>query len=1374
MTENRAQLLRRRVAQRRAAPAAPAAAAAPRRAEHLVEAFAAVAAQHPDRTAVQDGLRSWTYRQLDETADRLAAALRAVTADPGRPVGILLERSAWMVAAALAVVRTGSSYVPLDPDSPPARLEMIVEDAEPAALITSRSLTGIAPGGVPAVVVGEPLPEATGTADQTMIDRDTRAYIIFTSGTTGRPKGVQVSHGNLLSLLAAGEGEFHFGPDDVWTLFHSFSFDFSVWEMWGALLHGGRLVVVPAPTAQDPATLRRLLRDERVTVLCQTPSAFTPLITEDTRFADRLPLRWVIFGGETLHFSDLAAWFAKYGDESPRLLNGYGITETTILSSFHRVTEDQLSLRESLIGWPISGTGFVLLDDARTPVPAGEIGELVVTGPGVSLGYLNRPELNEERFIDLPGGQGRGYLSGDLARLTSAGAFAFHGRKDDQVKIRGYRIELGEIEQALRAVAQVTEAAVVVRDLPGRGDSLIAYVVGAGGATLSVESLHEALAVTLPGYMIPRLFIPLERLPLTANGKSDRKALPDPGTAAALTLPAGPERDPADAVEGRILQIITELLHLDRADPEAGFFDLGGHSLLATRLLAAVRSAFDVDVPLREFLREPTARALAAAVRDRQAEPSRHRSGGVSLEKAPRDVYQPATDAQRRLYFLSELQPDSAAYHLHSTLLLEGGLNVQALQRAFSVVVERHAPLRTVLRVENGDLVQVIQPPAPLLLQAEQLPRMPGEDWRESIDRWAHRESVRPFDLGKDPMLRVRLAEVAPGLHVLFVTAHHIAADGWSIALLSRELKALYGHFRSNPDAPMPLAPLPYTYADYAYSMHRWLESPAAETDLVYWEQRLASLPDVHRLPLDHPRPARTNAADTVTTTLTGPVTETIRHTCRDENVTLFTFLQAAFSLLLARRSGTDDIVIGCAVAGRPVSELDDVIGMFVNTLVLRTRLEGATTFRALLARVHEQTTRDLEHQHVPLASLLRRLNPPHHPDHAPLFQMMLVLQNNEPPVLDFDGLDVTSVRSPELGAQAELMLDAVEDDGELTLRWRYHTGLFRRGTIADLADEFGSMLTRFSSSAEARTQPLNNFGPSTPPARTGAPGRDHALVRLRRNGADRPPVFALPGVLGMGESFAQLSAHFQDRSFSAVSTADLVRSLAGRPDAADLAASCARVIAGASGGPVHLVGHSYGGCLALYVAEQLRDRGVPVAGLALLDALDPAAMTKALSGGHDDQFLAFLATLGGLFPDLARHQDTDLRQLLRTESTTSILERVENIIGPHAAGFFDGGLTATFQTYRQMCDLRWPASRPADYPTLLVRATGTAGRPGAADPSGWARHLPGTLQVEHIDASHEGMLRNPHARRLAELLRRFLGEHDDACEAPRRDSAAR
>jgi amino acid adenylation domain-containing protein len=561
----------------------------------LDEGFRRAVSKFPDRVAVRcDGV-ALSYRDLDTRVTELADALDV---DPTAPVGILLDRSIDMVAAALAVIRVGASYVPIDPATPPARVSAILTDAAPSTVITTSALADLVEG--PVLLLDEPLPPGGLVRTST---GDTRAYVIFTSGTTGRPKGVQVTHGNLLRLFTATEAEYGFGSSDVWSLFHSFAFDVSVWEMWGALLYGGCLVIVPREVAKDPVAFRALLRDERVTMLSQTPTAFIQLILEDARHPDRLPLRWIVFAGEALHFSDLRPWVSKYGDTAPALANMYGITETTVHASFRRVRHADLSLRGSHIGIPLSDLDFLLTDDSLTPVPDGSPGEIVVTGPGVAMGYLNRPELTAERFVTLA--NTRGYRSGDLAVRLPTGEYVYHGRKDDQVKIRGFRIELGEVEGAVRAVPEVTQAAVVCRELPGQGPSLVAYVV----TGLPAADLRQRLAQTLPEYMIPVRFEFLESLPINGNGKLDRAALPEPGqhrpqVAAELM----------DPVTARVHSIVAALLNTPAVGTTANFFELGGHSLLATRVLAQVREALGVALSLQDFLRTPTIAALASAV----------------------------------------------------------------------------------------------------------------------------------------------------------------------------------------------------------------------------------------------------------------------------------------------------------------------------------------------------------------------------------------------------------------------------------------------------------------------------------------------------------------------------------------------------------------------------------------------------------------------------------------------------------------------------------------------------------------------------------------------------------------------------------------
>ena len=642
MNEARAERLRRRVARQYgldvASPAPQptdpvahhSSAATPSglaRVSSLVDGFAATVQRHANRTALRCGGQGMSYRELDEASTALAGAVRARASTPEQPVAILLERSAEMVVAALAVLKAGLSYVPLDPATPAARINVILQDAAPVLAITSAELAPMLPEHLPVLGADPPAapagsgPTGAGSAPPAAwpVGSSTRAYLIFTSGTTGRPKGVQVTHGNVLRLFTTTEPLFGFGCQDMWSLFHSFAFDFSVWEVWGALLYGGCVVVVPRQAAKDPAAFRQLLAEERVTMLSQTPTAFAQLIAEDARWDNKLPVTRVMFSGEALHFCDLKPWMAKYGDAVPELINMYGITETTVHASYRRVLTADLDRRTSLIGHPLPDLDFLLVDDDLAPVPRGQLGEIVVTGPGVTSGYLARPELTRERFIELTDGTGnrvRGYRSGDLALITPTGEFEYHGRRDDQVKVRGFRVELGEVEGALRALDCLANAAVVVRELPELGESLVAYVVPSSSGDASASAVRRALKRVLPAYMIPSVVVPLDALPLTHNGKIDRRALPDPTAVPRddTVIEAG------DGVEAMILSILDTLLLTGPVHPTADFFELGGHSLLATQLLADVRDACGVDVPLQQFFRSPTARSLAELVREHGAE----------------------------------------------------------------------------------------------------------------------------------------------------------------------------------------------------------------------------------------------------------------------------------------------------------------------------------------------------------------------------------------------------------------------------------------------------------------------------------------------------------------------------------------------------------------------------------------------------------------------------------------------------------------------------------------------------------------------------------------------------------------------------------
>ncbi|MDX3378615.1 amino acid adenylation domain-containing protein [Streptomyces sp. ME02-6991-2A] len=607
----------------------------------LAEVYEVAARRHPDRLAVSCAGESLTYAQLSSRAQSLARLLAARDIGPGSIVALALPRSLDLVAGLLAVSLSGAAYLPMDPDYPADRLAYMLEDARPAALITDAATADRLPAHeLPLITVDE----AAGFPDGPLSQSDrTRplspqdpAYVIYTSGSTGRPKGVVVTQHNVTRLMTATEHWFAFGPEDVWTLFHSYAFDFSVWELWGALLYGGRVVVVPHLTSRDPQAFLRLLADEQVTVLNQTPSAFYQLAAADREApGHNLALRYVVFGGEALELGRLADWYTRHQENAPTLVNMYGITETTVHVSYLALDrETAASAVSSTIGVNIPDLRVYVLDDRLQPVPPGVTGEMYVAGQGVALGYLGRPDLTAGRFVADPfahlfGESGtRMYRSGDLARRRTDGALEYFGRGDQQVKIRGFRIELGEIEAVLAAHPEVADVAVVVReDVPG-DKRLVGYVVPAPGTDPVPVELREHAAATLPVHMVPSAVVVLDRLPLTGNGKLDRKALPAPGVPV-----GGGGRAPRTVREEQLCSIFAEVLGLPAAGVEDNFFDLGGHSLLAVRLAGRIKSAFGIEVSIGTVFQAPTPAALDSAL-------------DVSREEDPLDVLLPLRPAR--------------------------------------------------------------------------------------------------------------------------------------------------------------------------------------------------------------------------------------------------------------------------------------------------------------------------------------------------------------------------------------------------------------------------------------------------------------------------------------------------------------------------------------------------------------------------------------------------------------------------------------------------------------------------------------------------------------------------------------------------------
>ncbi|MFI5688192.1 amino acid adenylation domain-containing protein [Streptomyces sp. NPDC051636] len=1062
----------------------------------LTELFEEQAAAVPGRTAVTCGDVHLTYAGLNAQANRLARLLTEHGAGPGRVVALALERGVRLLPALLAVLKTGAAYLPLDPGHPAERLRLVVEDAAPVALVTERAHAHLGGASVPTVLLDDPQVTADladrPAGDLTDADRHGPtgpadiAYIIHTSGSTGRPKGVPVPHANVVRLFSAAAEHFAFGPDDVWTLFHSYAFDFSVWETWGALLHGGRLVVVPHAVSRSPRDFLELLHREGVTVLNQTPSAFEQLIDADLeRGGDSGALRYVVFGGEALRPARLRPWADRHGLDRPELVNMYGITETTVHVTHHRLTRADLDdpRRGSVIGRPLSDLRVHLLDAGGRPVPRGASGEMYVSGAGVAAGYLHRPELTAERFLDDPFGPPgtRMYRSGDLARRRPDGTLDYLGRADAQVQIRGFRVEPGEIESVLAAHPRVARAAVVARRADNGAQHLVAYVLTAGDTPADPAELRAHAAARLPEHMVPAACVPVDALPLTANGKLDVQALPAPDFTAAAsgTRPETPQQVLVCALFEDVLKLPRDTVGID-----VNFFDLGGDSLLATRLLARLRHDAGAEIPITALFETPTPAALAARLAAHSADPSDALPRPV-LGAAVRPERVPLSFAQERMWFLHRLGDRAATYNIPLVVTPPADLDADALEAALGDLADRHESLRTVFVEHDGTPHQRVLPPG------TRRPRLRRVDC-PAAESAAHVEAAlrHRFDLSAESPLAAWLLGPADD-RTLLLLLHHSAADGWSLRPFAEDLSTAYAARRAGR-AP-EWTPLPVQYADYAL-WQRALLAPAPdgtgrlERLTAHWRTALADLPEECGLPGDRPRPEAPRG--------TGAHLETVVDTAlhRDllaladrEGASLFMVLHAALSALLTRCGAGEDIVLGTPVAGRTEPALDQLIGLITNTLVLRADTSGDPAFRDLLARLRTADLAALDHQDLPFDRLVDELNPPRHPGRHPLFQVMLALQNNDPAVLELDGHRARLRPTATGTAKFDLFVDVLErhtpegaPDG-LTLHIEYATDLYDASTADAFARALHDVLRAVSADPAVRVGQLPAVPERTP-----------------------------------------------------------------------------------------------------------------------------------------------------------------------------------------------------------------------------------------------------------------------------------------------------
>ena len=941
------------------------------------EVFAAQVARTPQAVALTFEGRSMTYRELDEAANRLAHLLAGHGAGPGECVVLLAPRSLEAITAIVAVLKTGAAYVPIDPGLPEARVEFMVADAAPIAAITTADLAERLDGRDVVVIdvsdIEDPGVDAQPGTALPAPAADDIAYLIYTSGTTGAPKGVAISHHNVTQLLASLDAGLPMAAAVVWSQCHSLAFDVSVGEIFGALLHGGRLVVVPESVSASPSDFEDLLVAEKVSASTQTPSAMGKLSPQGLESVG------VLVGGEALPAEAVDRWAP-----GRVMVNAYGPTETTVRVAVTAPLAAGSGVPP--IGSPVSGAGLFVLDGWLRPVPAGVVGELYIAGAGLGYGYWRRGGLTGSRFVACPfGGAGapgiRMYRSGDLVRWGADGQLRYVGRADEQVKIRGFRIELGEVQAALLGLAGVTHAAVIARqDRPG-DKRLVGYVVGVNG-TLDPAEIRTQLAERLPAHMVPAAVVVLDTLPLTQNGKLDTRALPAP------EYTAGEYRAPATLTEEILAGIYAQVLGLERVGVDDSFFDLHGDSLSAMRLIAAINAGLDAGLSVRDVFEAPTVALLAPRIGAAAAMPR--------LVAGERPAVVPLSFAQSRLWFIDQLQGPSPVYNMPVALRLCGRLDADALRAALADVVARHESLRTLFPAPEGI-------PRQLVIPAERADFgwniVDASGWRESRLGEAIGAVARDtFDLAAEIPLRATLFRIGDDEHVLVAVVHHIAADGGSGAPLVRDLGVAYA---SRCAGQVPAwAPLAVQYVDFTLWQAENLgdltdaNSPIG-AQLAYWQENLAGLPDRLELPTDRPYPlVADHRGAAVVVDWPATLQQQVARVAREHHATSFMVVQAALAVLLSKLSASTDVAVGFPIAGRRDPALDELVGFFVNTLVLRVEVAGDPTVAELLAQVRARSLAAYEHQDVPFEVLVERLNPARSLTHSPLVQVMLGWQS--------------------------------------------------------------------------------------------------------------------------------------------------------------------------------------------------------------------------------------------------------------------------------------------------------------------------------------------------------------------------------------------
>lgn len=1039
--------------------------------EPVQRIFDRMAETTPEQVAISCGDTRITYGELKRRTDKLSHLLIAGGAKKDTIVAILLDSKVDAITSIIAVLKAGAVFVPFDPLLPELRLETMIGEVAPDLYISESSLLSRLNGVAPDKVLNL---DQYRRLDQLALDGDIAAktaapaapddfcYVYFTSGSTGRPKSIAGRLKGIDHFIRWQIDTLRIGKNDRVSQLLPLSFDGSLRDIFVPLCAGGTICVPPYnELVTDAKELVAWLEQEAISVIHCVPTLFRAILNEELHAGQLDALRYILMAGEAVLPADVGRWKAIFG-ERVKLINLYGTSETTMAKFIYEVQPGDEKRWSVPVGKPMPGARALVVDEEGRICPTGVIGEIYISTPYRSHGYYKQPELTAEVFIKNPFSNDPNdivYKTGDLGRLLDDGNVELLGRKDQQVKIRGVRVELDELNSAVRGFADVKEVAVIDRKDASGANFLCAYVVG--NEDLKLDALRAYLQERLPGAMVPSAFVVMEKLPRTVSGKIDRRALPQ----LQERTGRGEYVEPSTASEQTVAGIWADLLGLPKISLNDNFFELGGHSLLATRVMVRVRKTTGVELPLRALFENPTVAKLASYIDSSAPEST---ASLPPILPVSRDRELPLSFAQQRLWFMEQLKPGDPLFHSFQALLIDGPLDVRALELSLNEIIRRHEVLHTVFDTVAGLPVQRVAPFTPMSLRTMNVSDVPQADHSSTLTQLAADERQQPFDLARGPLIRALLVALGEQEHALLLTLHHIVSDGWSMGILCREMQTLYDAFASGTPAPLPA--LPVQYADFSVWQREHLEGEALDEQLSYWRTQLANVSSVLELPSDRRRPEIASfRGGRVTFDLPVELTQQLKTLSQREGVTLFMVLLAALDALLYRYSGQTDIAVGTAIANRNRDETEGLIGFFVNMLVMRTDLSGNPAFLDLLQRVKQMTLAAYQHQDVPFEQIIEMLQPQRSLNRTPLYQIEFTLQNAPVEPLEVRGLRFAPLDVQAMSSDTDLNLMMTETESALAGYVVYSIDLFDATTIERMMGHFHNLLEEIVKAPEQR-----------------------------------------------------------------------------------------------------------------------------------------------------------------------------------------------------------------------------------------------------------------------------------------------------------------